>query len=46
MIVFIVPYRDREQQKKFFDKHMTKDIMEDKEDNKDYIILYIHQRDE
>lgn len=46
MIVFIVPYRDREQQKKFFDKHMTKDIMEDKEDNKDYIILYIHQKDE
>ena len=42
-IVFIVPYRDREQQYKFFSKHMQM-ILEDMHPN-DYKIYYIHQCD-
>jgi hypothetical protein len=41
-IVFIVPYRDREQQYQFFSKHM-KTIMEDEPRHK---IFYIHQCDQ
>ncbi len=40
-LIFIVPYRDREQQYRFFSNHM-KGILEDIDD---YRILYIHQID-
>ena len=42
-LVFIVPYRDREQQQKFFSQQM-KVILEDIPENK-YKIYYIHQND-
>lgn len=44
-IIFIVPYRDREQHYKFFDRHMKSVVLEDYEPG-DYKILYIHQCDE
>lgn len=44
-MIFIVPYRDREQQKEFFDGHMKRTIMADFELGKDYDIWYIHQKD-
>jgi len=42
-IIFIVPYRDREQQQKFFSSHM-KMVLEDISPS-DYKIYYIHQAD-
>ena len=42
-LVFIVPYRDRMEQYKFFSKHMNW-ILEDM-NKQDYRILYIHQKD-
>jgi hypothetical protein len=42
-LVFIIPYRERHEQYKFFSKHM-KWILEDKSENA-YKILYIHQTD-
>ena len=42
-IVFIVPYRNRENDKRFFDLHMQT-ILEDY-DPSSYRILYIHQKD-
>jgi hypothetical protein len=42
-LVFIVPYRDRQQQYEFYSKHM-KTIMEDYNNNQ-YEIYYIHQTD-
>jgi len=42
-IIFIVPYRDREQQQQFFANHM-KTVMEDVPDDA-YKIWYIHQCD-
>ena len=42
-LIFIVPYRDREQQYDFFSKHMLT-ILEDYPINY-YKILYIHQKD-
>jgi len=42
-LVFIVPYRDREQQLKFFVDHMKK-IMEDYSEYS-YRIIYVHQND-
>jgi hypothetical protein len=42
-LVFIVPYRDREQQYQFFKKHMQY-VMEDYQPS-DYRIFYIHQCD-
>ena len=44
-LIFIVPYRDRELQKKFFHRHMTTYILEDLKPE-EYEILYIHQKDE
>jgi N-terminal region of glycosyl transferase group 7/N-terminal domain of galactosyltransferase len=43
-IVFIVPYRNRENDKRFFDLHMKK-ILEDY-DPCSYRIFYIHQQDD
>ena len=43
-LVFIVPYRDREQQYMFFKKHMEM-VLEDMDKN-DYKIYYIHQKDD
>jgi len=43
-IIFIVPYRDREQQYKFYSKHM-KNILEDYSED-EYKIFYIHQCDD
>ena len=45
MIFFIVPYRDREQQKLFYDRHMKRDILEGLVEGKDYEIMFIHQCD-
>lgn len=45
MIFFIVPYRDREQQMLFYDRHMKRDILEGLIEGKDYEIMYIHQCD-
>lgn len=42
-IVFIIPYRNRENDKRFFDLHMKK-ILEDY-DRSSYSICYIHQKD-
>lgn len=43
MLIFIVPYRDREQQMLFFNKHMSENILEDEND---FRILFIHQKDD
>jgi hypothetical protein len=42
-LIFIVPYRDREQQLTFFVSHMKK-VLEDMQPS-DYKIYYIHQKD-
>jgi len=42
-VVFIVPYRDREQQLQFFSKHMDY-ILEDTNPD-DYLVYYVHQCD-
>ena len=42
--VFVVPYRQREEHKHFFDRHM-KYILEDY-DEESYLILYAHQNNE
>ena len=42
-LVFIIPYRDREQQHKFFSKHMET-MLEDKSRG-EYEIYYVHQTD-
>ena len=39
-LIIIVPYRDREQHKFYFDRHM-KYILE----NYDYEIIFVHQKD-
>lgn len=46
MKIFIIPYRDREEQKKFFYRHMRRDILEGLNEGTDYKILFIHQDDE
>ena len=43
-IAFIVPYRNREEHKHFFETYI-KYILED-HDSSSYVILYIHQNDE
>jgi hypothetical protein len=43
-IVFIVPYRDREQQKEFFNLHMTNTVLGDYK-KEDYKIIFLHQCD-
>jgi hypothetical protein len=43
-LIFIVPYRDRAQQQKFFASHMNA-ILEDVPKN-DYKIYYVHQKDD
>lgn len=41
--IFIIPYRDREMQQKFFDRHMKTFILANEID---YKIYYIHQKDD
>ena len=43
-LIFIVPYRDREQQQIFFKRHMTEEVLSDYAPG-DYKIYYIHQND-
>jgi len=43
-LIFIVPYRDREQHRIFFHNHMTNNILADIP-KEDYKIWYIHQTD-
>jgi hypothetical protein len=43
-LIFIVPYRDREQQQRFFSAHM-KNILEDLPSHS-YKIYYLHQKDD
>lgn len=45
-IVFIIPYRDREQQKSFFIKQMKNTVLEDMTEGKDYEMYFVHQNDE
>tara|TARA_B100000900_G_scaffold406992_1_gene418944 strand:+ start:2409 stop:3137 length:729 start_codon:yes stop_codon:yes gene_type:complete len=45
MLIFIVPYRDRENQKDFFLRHMKEHILKDFKDGVDYKIMIIHQKD-
>ena len=45
MKIFIIPYRDREEQKKFFYRHMRRDVLEGLKEGVDYKILFIHQKD-
>ena len=45
MIIFIIPYRDRENQKIFFNRHMKEVILEDLAEGEDYELLFIHQND-
>lgn len=40
-LIFIIPYRNREQHKSYFDRHM-KYILEDE---KNYDIIFVHQKD-
>jgi hypothetical protein len=42
-IVFVVPYRDREQQRIFFDHHMKDFVLKGRND---YRIVYVHQCDD
>lgn len=44
-IVFIIPYRDREQQKSFFMKQMKDTVLEDMTEGIDYEMYFIHQKD-
>jgi hypothetical protein len=43
-LIFVVPYRDREQQQSFFDNHMKNNILADIP-KEHYKIWYIHQTD-
>lgn len=43
-LIFIVPYRDRDQQKHFFMNHMKKTVLEDMESSQ-YKIYFCHQND-
>lgn len=43
-IVFIIPYRNREPQKFFFENYMTY-LMEDYEEGKNYLIYFVEQND-
>lgn len=45
MLIFIVPYRDRENEKDFFVRHMKEYILKDLIDGIDYKIMIIHQKD-
>jgi hypothetical protein len=45
MKIFIIPYRDRGEQKKFFYRHMRRDVLEGLKEGEDYKILFIHQND-
>lgn len=45
MKIFIIPYRDREEHKKFFYRHMNRDVLVGLREGVDYKILFIHQKD-
>ena len=45
MLIFIVPYRDRENEKDFFLRHMKEHVLKDLKDGVDYKIMIIHQKD-
>jgi hypothetical protein len=44
-LIFVVPYRDREEQQEFFDDHMRTRVLRDVPPE-DYLFLYAHQMDD
>jgi hypothetical protein len=45
MLAFIIPYRNRKNELKFFDNHMKNIVLKNMKENIDYVLYYIHQDD-